>query len=176
MSEPTSSQANAIEQKRLTLQRILYPLLLGLVILGAWQGMVTSLELPPYLVPSPLLTLQTLIKDWLPLALALWVTLKITLLAFGLATLLGVLISFLFVQNKFIETTLFPYAVLLQVTPIVAIAPLIIIWVKNTTFSVLITCPQPFEGILSRGTNSFAMFTLLRSYSKSFASPALIAV
>ena len=138
MSEPTSSQANAIEQKRLTLQRILYPLLLGLVILGAWQGMVTSLELPPYLVPSPLLTLQTLIKDWLPLALALWVTLKITLLAFGLATLLGVLISFLFVQNKFIETTLFPYAVLLQVTPIVAIATLIIIWVKNTTFSMVL--------------------------------------
>ena len=52
--------------------------------------------------------------------------------------LLGVLISFLFVQNKFIETTLFPYAVLLQVTPIVAIAPLIIIWVKNTTFSMVL--------------------------------------
>jgi NitT/TauT family transport system permease protein len=54
-------------------------------------------------------------------------------LSFVVATIAGVLISFLFVQSKLIETALFPYAVLLQVTPIVAVAPLIIIWVKNPT-------------------------------------------
>jgi NitT/TauT family transport system permease protein len=82
--------------------------------------------------------LKTLFSDWLPLMLALWVTVKITLLAFVTAAVLGVLISFLFVQSKFIETALFPYAVLLQVTPIVAVAPLIIIWVKNPTASLVI--------------------------------------
>ena len=114
-------------------QRIAYPLMVGIVLLALWQGVVTAMELPPYLVPSPGLMAQTLVADWVPLGLALLVTLKITLLAFVVATVAGVLISFLFVQSKGIETALFPYAVLLQVTPIVAIAPLIIIWVKDPT-------------------------------------------
>ncbi|MFZ3116751.1 MAG: ABC transporter permease [Variovorax sp.] len=112
-------------------QRVFYPVMVGVVLVAIWQGLVTGMELPPYLVPSPYLMMETLIKDWGPLGNALLVTLKITLLSFVLATVAGVLISFLFVQSKRIETALFPYAVLLQVTPIVAVAPLIIIWVKN---------------------------------------------
>ena len=112
-------------------QRVFYPLMVGVVLVAIWQGLVIGMELPPYLVPSPYLMMETLIKDWVPLGNALLVTLKITLLSFVLATVAGVLISFLFVQSKRIETALFPYAVLLQVTPIVAVAPLIIIWVKN---------------------------------------------
>jgi len=119
-------------------QRVVYPLLVGLFLLALWQGLVSGLELPPYLVPSPGLMLQTLIKDWATLGLALWVTLKITLFAFALAVVVGVLISFLFVQSRLIETALFPYAVLLQVTPIVAVAPLIIIWVRDATLSMVI--------------------------------------
>jgi len=112
-------------------QRVFYPVMVGVVLVAIWQGLVTGMELPPYLVPSPYLMMETLIKDWVPLGNALLVTLKITVLSFVLATVAGVLISFLFVQSKRIETALFPYAVLLQVTPIVAVAPLIIIWVKN---------------------------------------------
>ncbi|MDR3067071.1 MULTISPECIES: ABC transporter permease [Comamonas] len=119
-------------------QRVLLPALVGLVLLLVWQALVTLLELPPYLVPSPLLMLQTLMTDWAALGLSLWVTVKITLLAFALATVAGVLISFVFVQSKRIETALFPYAVLLQVTPIVAVAPLIIIWVKDPVLSMVI--------------------------------------
>lgn len=119
-------------------QRVLLPALVGLVLLLVWQALVTGLELPPYLVPSPLLMLQTLMTDWVALGLSLWVTVKITLLAFALATVAGVLISFVFVQSKLIETALFPYAVLLQVTPIVAVAPLIIIWVKDPVLSMVI--------------------------------------
>ena len=112
-------------------QRVMYPVLVGVVLVALWQWMVIAMELPPYLVPSPYLMMETLVKDWVPLGNALLVTLKITVLSFVLATVMGVLISFLFVQSKRIETALFPYAVLLQVTPIVAVAPLIIIWVKN---------------------------------------------
>ena len=119
-------------------QRVLLPSLVGVVLLLIWQALVTILELPPYLVPSPALMMQTLVSDWAPLGWSLWVTVKITLLAFGLATIAGVLISFLFVQSKLIETALFPYAVLLQVTPIVAVAPLIIIWVKDPVLSMVI--------------------------------------
>lgn len=118
---------------RPAVQRVLYPGIVGAVLVAIWQGLVSALDLPPYLVPSPLMMLTTLVTAWSPLGLALLVTLKVTLLAFAAATLMGVLISFLFVQSKRIETALFPYAVLLQVTPIVAVAPLIIIWIKNPT-------------------------------------------
>ena len=119
-------------------QRVVYPVLVGLVLIALWQGLVTAMELPPYLVPSPILMMKTLFTDWAALGGSLWVTVKITVLAFVVATVAGVLISFLFVQSKRIETALFPYAVLLQVTPIVAVAPLIIIWVKDPTASMVI--------------------------------------
>ncbi|NIM41259.1 MAG: ABC transporter permease subunit [Hydrogenophaga sp.] len=119
-------------------QRVLLPVLVGLLLIGAWQALVVGMELPPYLVPSPGLMWDTLIADWAMLGTALLVTLKITVLSFLVATLLGVLISFVFVQSRLIETALFPYAVLLQVTPIVAIAPLIIIWVKDPTASLVV--------------------------------------
>lgn len=124
--------------QRPPVQRVFYPALVALLLLGSWQGLVSAFELPPYLVPSPLLMAKTLVADWAALAGALWVTVKITLLAFALAVVVGVLISFLFVQSRAIETALFPYAVLLQVTPIVAVAPLIIIWVKDPTTSLVI--------------------------------------
>ena len=119
-------------------QKVVYPLVVGLFIITVWQSLVIAYELPPYLVPSPWLMVKTLFIDWAELSLALWVTVKITLLAFMLAAVLGVLISFVFVQSKLIETALFPYAVLLQVTPIVAVAPLIIIWVKDPLASMVI--------------------------------------
>lgn len=136
--KPPPSKAPVAWLHRPQVQRVVYPLLVGLFLLALWQGLVTGLELPPYLVPSPGLMFKTLIQDWATLGLALWVTLKITLFAFALAVGVGVLISFLFVQSRLIETALFPYAVLLQVTPIVAVAPLIIIWVRDATLSMVI--------------------------------------
>ena len=124
--------------QRPRVQRIVYPGLVAIVLIALWQGLVVGMELPPYLVPSPFLMMRTLFTDWAALGAALLVTLEITVLAFVVATIAGVLISFLFVQSKQIETALFPYAVLLQVTPIVAVAPLIIIWVKNPTASMVI--------------------------------------
>ncbi len=135
-AKPAKPRIPLMAQPRV--QRVVYPLLVGLVLIALWQGLVTALELPPYLVPSPLLMLKTLFTDWAALGGSLWVTVKITVLAFAVATVAGVLISFLFVQSKRIETALFPYAVLLQVTPIVAVAPLIIIWVKDPTASMVI--------------------------------------
>jgi NitT/TauT family transport system permease protein len=119
-------------------QRVLYPSLVAVVLIALWQGLVVGLELPPYLIPSPLLMMQTLIGDWGTLFDSLVITMKITVLSFIVAVVVGVLISFLFVQSRLIETALFPYAVLLQVTPIVAIAPLIIIWVKQPTASLVV--------------------------------------
>jgi len=138
MSAPQANRTAQPWSQNPKIQKIIYPVAVGIILIAIWQGLVTGLNLPPYLVPSPLLMMKTLLTDWAMLGLALWVTVKITLFAFAVATILGVLISFVFVQSKRIESALFPYAVLLQVTPIVAIAPLIIIWVKDPTLSMII--------------------------------------
>jgi len=138
MSAPQANRMLQPWSQSPKIQKIIYPIAVGIILIAIWQGLVTGLNLPPYLVPSPVLMMKTLLTDWAMLGLALWVTVKITLFAFAVATILGVLISFVFVQSKRIESALFPYAVLLQVTPIVAIAPLIIIWVKDPTLSMII--------------------------------------
>jgi NitT/TauT family transport system permease protein len=118
--------------------RIAAPLMIGVVLLLAWQLLCSVLEVPVYLVPTPLVIAKTLAADWGLLSDSLLVTLKITFMAFVLSVLLGVAIAFVFVQSRFIEVSFFPYAIILQVTPIVAIAPLIIIWVKEPTFALVI--------------------------------------
>ncbi len=115
------------------------PLAVGIVALVVWHALVRAYDVPKYIVPSPGLVLETLIDDWGLLFNSLLVTLKITFGAFFVAVLIGTTLAFLFVQSRWIEVSLFPYAVLLQVTPVVAIAPLIIIWVKNT-YAALIVC------------------------------------
>ncbi|VEB08306.1 hydroxymethylpyrimidine ABC transporter transmembrane protein [Klebsiella pneumoniae] len=87
---------------------------------------------------SPLVMLESLWTHLTPLLLALLFTLKITLISFLLSIVIGAAVAFILVQNRFVETALFPYIVFLQVTPIVAIAPLIIIWVKDATLSLVV--------------------------------------
>jgi NitT/TauT family transport system permease protein len=114
------------------------PLVVGVALLCAWQAAVTAYDVPSYLVPSPLTVLATLQRDWGLLSRSLAFTLAVTLVALLLAVVIGVATAFLFVQSRIIEASFFPYAVLLQVTPIVAIAPLIIIWVKDTRVALVI--------------------------------------
>ena len=118
--------------------RVLAPMFIAIVFLTAWQAFVTVKAIPPYIVPSPSLVAQTLYADRVLLLGALRVTLGIALIALALATLLGILTALLFVQSRWIEMSLFPYAILLQVTPIVAIAPLIIIWVRDTRVALIL--------------------------------------
>jgi len=120
------------------LLRVAAPALIAVLLLAAWQGLVVAYDVPPYIVPSPKRVLETLIVDRALLADALSVTLGIALTALALATVVGTAVALLFVQSRWIEMSLFPYAVLLQVTPIVAIAPLIIIWVKDTRIALVL--------------------------------------
>ncbi len=119
-------------------QKVVAPLVIGAVILGLWELAVRQAGIPPYILPGPWLILRTLVADWGTLSDSLWITLEITGLALLSAVVVGGLLSILFTQSKWLELSLFPYAVILQVTPIVAIAPLIIIWVDNTLASLLI--------------------------------------
>jgi NitT/TauT family transport system permease protein len=111
----------------------------GMAGLLAWEVIVRLYQIPYYILPGPLLVVRTLVKDWGTLYPSLLVTLAIAGAALLVATVAGVMIAILFTQSRWIELSLFPYAVILQVTPIVAIAPLIIIWVKNIPVA-LLTC------------------------------------
>jgi NitT/TauT family transport system permease protein len=117
---------------------MLAPVMVGVALLVAWQALVTFTETPSYIVPSPMLVLRTLAGDWGMLSGSLLATLQVTLWALSVAVVLGVALSVLFVQSRLVEAGLLPYAVILQVTPLVAIAPLIIIWVDDTRTALVI--------------------------------------
>jgi NitT/TauT family transport system permease protein len=158
---------------------LLAPILVGILMLGAWEAGVRISGIPPYLLPGPILVLQTLVKDWGQLFPSLLITLKITVVAFIAAVVSGLLVAILFTQSKWIERSFFPYAVILQTTPIVAIAPLIILWVRQvvpgegSTFVSLVICAWivAFFPILSNTTlglnsadhNLLNLFQLYRS-------------
>jgi len=118
--------------------RIAAPGLLALIIVAWWQLLTDFYSVPTYLVPSPTVVAKTLVDDRELLLRSLSVTLGVALTALLVATLLGTLAALVFVQSRWIEMSLFPYAVMLQVTPIIAIAPLIIIWVKDAWIALVI--------------------------------------
>jgi NitT/TauT family transport system permease protein len=118
--------------------RWLAPLAIACLAIGAWDLVVRVNQIPPYILPGPSLVLKSLVGDWPTLWPSLLVTLKITGLALLAAIVGGVGLAILFSLSRWIELSLFPFAVILQVTPIVAIAPLILIYVDNTYVALLI--------------------------------------
>ncbi|MEH6686759.1 MAG: ABC transporter permease [Halopseudomonas sabulinigri] len=152
--------------------KIAAPLVVGVLFLLFWQIAVIAYEMPKYILPGPIEIIKSLITDWKTLLAALMMTLKITLLAFVIAVVLGVAASLLFIQSKWIELSLFPYAVLLQVTPVVAIAPLIIIWVDDTTWALTVCAviiaifpiiSNTTLGLRSVDPNLLSMFRMYRT-------------
>jgi NitT/TauT family transport system permease protein len=117
---------------------IIAPVVIGIVMLAAWEATVRLKGIPHYILPGPILIAQTLWNDWATLSESLWITLRITFAALIAAITVGVSLAIIFTQSKWLEKSLFPYAVILQVTPVVSIAPLIIIWVGDINLSLLI--------------------------------------
>lgn len=109
--------------------RILVPLLVGIGFVLLWEGLVRVNGVPEFVLPAPSRIMESLMANFGSLMGSLWVTLRVTLLAFVLAVIGGVGIAIVFSQSRIAEAALFPYAVILQVTPVVSIAPLILIWV-----------------------------------------------
>ncbi|MFK7792086.1 MAG: ABC transporter permease [Devosiaceae bacterium] len=104
----------------------------------AWDRVVAINEIPHYILPSPSRVWTTLIADWQVLRDALSITMMITLAALFFAVVGGAGLAILFKQSRLMEMSLYPYAVILQVTPIVAIAPLIFIYVEDRLVGLLI--------------------------------------
>lgn len=103
-----------------------------------WDRVVVWNQIPHYILPGPGLVLQTLVKDWAMLLDALLVTVQITLMALAVAVAGGVGLAVLFNQSRFAEMSFYPFAVILQVTPVVSVAPLIFIYVENRMVGLLL--------------------------------------
>ena len=108
--------------------RIGLPVLMLALVLLAWDVVVRAFAIPPFVLPGPGLVLSTLIADGGLLWQSLLVTLTTTFEGFLLAAIGGIGLAVLFSQSRLIEYSLYPYAVILQVTPVVAIAPLLLIY------------------------------------------------
>jgi NitT/TauT family transport system permease protein len=120
------------------LWRLAAPLAVGALVLALWEIAVRAEGIPRYILPGPLLIAETLWTDGPSLLGALLVTLRVTLAALAAAAILGGGLAIIFSLSRVLALSLFPYAVILQVTPIVAIAPLIIIWVREPFLALLV--------------------------------------
>ena len=126
MSAPTPSS-----ERRDRALRIALPIIVLALVLLIWEVVVSIANVPPYILPTPGLILKTLFVDWGLLARSLVVTLVTTFEGFLLAAVGGVGLAILFNQSRLVEYSFYPYAVILQVTPIVAIAPLLLVYLPQ---------------------------------------------
>ena len=125
-----------------TLERvfsIVIPILMVVLAIAAWQIHIVVNQVPRYIMPAPMDVLTALWTDWPTLYPSLLVTLRITFSALLIALIGGVSLAIILIQSKWIELAVFPFAVILQVTPMIAIAPLLIIYIRDTP-TVLLTC------------------------------------
>ena len=122
------ARAGPSRERFMRLSLPLATLALGIV---AWELVVRLNDIPPYMLPGPVLVARTLVADWAILWHALLVTLTTTFEGLLLAVIGGIGLAILFNQSRLIEYSLYPYAVILQVTPVVAIAPLLLIYLPQ---------------------------------------------
>ncbi|MEM9145688.1 MAG: ABC transporter permease [Pseudomonadota bacterium] len=127
--------------RRRRLERVaawVLPALVMAAMLWGWDWMVRAYAIPHYILPGPGRVADTLVTEWPSLAASLMITLKTTFLALSLAILLGGGLAVLFSVSRWAELSFFPYAVILQVTPVIAIAPLIFIYVSDVNLGLFI--------------------------------------
>ncbi len=131
MSDPRHAAPEETSAFTQRLLRVLLPIAVLALSMALWDLVVRVQAIPPYVMPGPWLVLATVVSDWDVLSASLLVTLTTTIEGFLLAVVGGVSLAVLFNQSRLVEYSLYPYAVILQVTPIVAIAPLLLIYLPQ---------------------------------------------
>jgi NitT/TauT family transport system permease protein len=132
--------------------RIVWPVVVCVAGLVAWGLVIRLGEIPPYILPGPLLVGQTLVADWPILSASLGVTLLTALEGFIAAAIGGIALALLFNQSKWLEYSLLPYAIVLQVTPVIAIAPLMLIYLPQEVAVVACAWIVAFFPVLANTT------------------------
>ncbi|MDQ1354360.1 MAG: NitT/TauT family transport system permease protein [Acidobacteriota bacterium] len=120
------------------MKKFLPALFFLLVILICWEAIVSVFQIPVYLLPKPSMILGSL-KESLPmLGSHFFITCIEAAVGFILGALFGIFLAALFVHSRTLELSLYPYAIALKTVPIVAIAPLLIVWFGNGIFPKII--------------------------------------
>lgn len=132
--------------------RLAMPLAVLAAGLGLWELVVRLNDIQPYVLPSPSAIFVTLVRDWGLLSQSLFTTLLTTFEGFVAAAIGGIVLALLFNLSKWLEYSLFPYAVVLQVTPVIAIAPLLLIYLSQSTAVVVCAWIVAFFPVLSNTT------------------------
>lgn len=132
--------------------RVVWPVAVFLCGVLAWDLVVRLGDIQPYILPGPLLVLQTLISDWPILSASLGVTLLTALEGFIAAAIGGIALALLFNQSKWLEYSLLPYAIVLQVTPVIAVAPLMLIYLPQEAAVVACAWIVAFFPVLANTT------------------------
>jgi NitT/TauT family transport system permease protein len=153
----------SVRERRDRPLRVVMPIVVLALGVAAWQAVVQYKEIPPYVLPAPDLIAQTFATDWELLLRSLLVTVITTLEGFLLAAFGGVFLAILFNQSRFLEYSLYPYAVVLQVTPIVAVAPLLLIYLPQHAAVLVCAWIVAFFPVLANTTLG------LRSVDRSLA-------
>ncbi len=151
-SSPLAAGQANVGNRPLFLLRILLPVVVLAAGIAAWELVVRLNDIPPYVLPAPSIVFQTLVSDWAVLSQSLLTTLSTTLEGFLAAAVGGIVLALLFNQSKWLEYSLFPYAVILQVTPVIAIAPLLLIYLPQQTAVVACAWIVAFFPVLSNTT------------------------
>jgi len=125
------TQRSFAQEYRDRVLRVVLPVIVLALSLAAWELVVRLAQIPPYVLPAPSLILQTFVVDRALLTQSLLVTLSTTLQGFLLAAVGGVGLAVLFNLSRLVEYSFYPFAVILQVTPIVAVAPLLLIYLPQ---------------------------------------------
>jgi NitT/TauT family transport system permease protein len=150
--KPPIAPRRDIADQHVRLLRIIAPAVVMAVSIGVWSLIVRINNIQPYVLPGPEAVFKTLIDDWAILSGSLLVTLWTTLEGFVAAAVGGVVLALLFNQSKWLEYSLFPYAVILQVTPVIAIAPLLLIYLPQQTAVIVCAWIVGFFPVLSNTT------------------------
>src|SRR5689334_12223722 len=131
MKRAQTHQERRGQERRDGALRIALPIAVLALVLLVWEAIVRINHIPAYVLPGPGLILRTLVDDWELLSQSLVVTLATTVEGFLLAAVGGIGLAVLFNQSRLLEYSFYPYAVILQVTPVVAIAPLLLIYLPQ---------------------------------------------
>jgi NitT/TauT family transport system permease protein len=134
------------------LVRFTMPIVMLAAGLGLWELVVRIFVIQPFVLPAPSMIFATLIHDWDLLSRSLLVTLLTTFEGFVAAAIVGVALGLLFNLSKWLEYSLFPYAVVLQVTPVIAIAPLLLVYLSPPTTVIVCAWLVAFFPVLSNTT------------------------
>lgn len=144
-------------------------LLVFACLLGLWQAVIWLNHLQPYILPGPLSVAQALRDRYASLLNSLWITTEEAAGGLIASIVVGVATAMVFAQWRRLRQTLYPYTILLQTVPIVAIAPLIINWAGAGIFPVAIVtfiiCLAPIianttQGLISVDENLIHLFVM----------------